>query len=278
MPPLEDLITIQFFFQKTELIVTFLIVLLGITFGNFRIKGVGFGSSGVLIVAMIAGYFYQFNPVPILQDLGIVLFLLCVGLEAGPSFFRAFKQHGKRFITNVIILLVVSGVNTVVIIYLADIPIGIGLGLFGGAFTSSPALVSALQFSPESEVIFGYGVAYPFGLLGVILFISIAMRILKKRMEEETRSYTNMVAKLYRVINDKYHGQLIKEIADIQESNVAISGILRDLSLRTAGGSTALFKNDIVRLEGTQEDVEKVGTILGEEVLENFEDSPELDS
>ncbi|MFO8049850.1 MAG: TrkA C-terminal domain-containing protein, partial [Desulfosudaceae bacterium] len=123
-----------------------------------------------------------------------------------------------------------------------------------------------------------YGVAYPFGLLGVILFISIAMRILRKRLEEETRSYTSMVAKLYRVINDKYHGQLIKEISDIQDSNVAISGILRDLSLRAASGSTALFKNDIVRLEGTQEDVEKVGTILGEEVLENFEDSPELDS
>ncbi|MCF8025305.1 MAG: hypothetical protein K9J79_12545 [Desulfobacteraceae bacterium] len=278
MTPLEDLITIEFFFQKSELIVTFLIVLLGITFGNIRIKGVGFGSSGVLIVAMIAGYLYQFNPVPILQDLGIVLFLLCVGLEAGPSFFRAFKQHGKRFITNVIILLVISGINTVVIIYLAGVPVGIGLGLFGGAFTSSPALVSALQFSPESEVIFGYGVAYPFGLLGVILFISIAMRILRRRLEEETRSYSNMVAKLYRVINDKYHGQLIKEISDIQDSNVVISGILRDLSLRTASGSTALFKNDIVRLEGAQQDVEKVGSILGEEVLENFEESPELDS
>lgn len=278
MAPLQDLVTIQFYFQKTELIVTFLIVLLGITFGNFRIKGVGFGASGVLIVAMLAGYLYQFDPVPILQDLGIVLFLLCVGLEAGPSFFRAFKQHGKRFITNVIVLLVVSGINTVAIIYLAGIPVGIGLGLFGGAFTSSPALVSALQFSPENEVIFGYGLAYPFGLLGVILFISIAMRLLRKRLEEETRSYTSMVAKLYRVTNEQYNGVLIKEIPEILNNNVAISGILRDLSLRTASGSTALFKNDIVRLEGLHEDIVTVGGMLGEEVQENFEDSPELDS
>lgn len=278
MDPLEDLITIQFFFQKTELIVTFLIVLLGITFGNFRIKGVGFGSSGVLIVAMIAGYFYQFDPVPILQDLGIVLFLLCVGLEAGPSFFRAFKQHGKRFIANVIVLLVVSGVNTVAIIYLSGVPVGIGLGLFGGAFTSSPALVSALQFSPESEVIFGYGLAYPFGLISVILFISIAMRVLRKRLDEETRSYSSIVAKLYKITNDQYNGKMIKEIPEILNNNVAISGILRDLSLRTASGSTALFKNDIVRLEGLHEDIVMVGQMLGEEVQENFEDSPELDS
>lgn len=226
MDELDDLITIEFFFQKTELIVTFLIVLLGITFGNLRIKGVGFGSSGVLIVAMLAGYLYQFEPVPILQDLGIVLFLLCVGLEAGPSFFRAFKQHGKRFITNVLILLLISGINTVGIIYLTGIPIGIGLGLFGGSFTSGTALVSAMQFSPENEVIFGYGVAYPFGLLGVILFISIAMRLLRKRLEEETQSYTNMVAKLYRVTNDAYQGKLIKEIPEINDNHVAVSGIL----------------------------------------------------
>ncbi|MFO8032206.1 MAG: TrkA C-terminal domain-containing protein [Desulfohalobiaceae bacterium] len=278
MDQLEDLVTIEFFFQKSELIITFLIVLLGITFGNVRIKGVGFGSSGVLIVAMFAGYLYQFEPIPILLDLGIVLFLLCVGLEAGPSFFRAFKQHGKRFIVNVIILLVISGINTVAIIYLLGIPVGIGLGLFGGAFTSSPALVSALQFSPENEVIFGYGVAYPFGLLGVILFISIAMRILHKSLEEETKSYTSMVARLYRVTSDHYHGQMIKEIPEIQDNDVAVSGILRDLSLRTASGSTAIFKNDIIRLEGLQENVDKVGRILGEEVLENFEDSPELDT
>ena len=278
MEELQDLIKIEFFFQKTELIVTFLMVLLGITFGNFRIKGVGFGSSGVLIIAMIAGYFYQFEPVPILQDLGIVLFLLCVGLEAGPSFFRAFKQHGKRFITNVIVLLAVSGVNTVTIIALTGVPIGVGLGLFGGAFTSSPALVSAMQFSPENEVIFGYGVAYPFGLLGVILFISISMRLLRKKLEEETRSYSKMVAKLYRITSDQYNGQLLKEIPDIQNNNVAISGILRDLSLRTASGTTAIFKNDIVRLEGFQDDVDSVGTMLGEEVHENFEENPELDS
>ena len=275
---LEDIITIEFFFQKTELIITFLIILLGISFGNLRIKGIGFGSSGVLIIAMIAGYFYQFDPIPLLMDLGIVLFLLCVGLEAGPSFFRAFKQHGKRFILNVLILLAVSGVNTVAIIYLAGIPIGVGLGLFGGAFTSSPALISAMQFSPENEVIFGYGVAYPFGLLGVILFITIAMRILKKRLEEETRSHTQMIARLYKVTSDEVQGKKIRDISAFEDNNVAISGILRDLSLRSAGGSTALFKGDLVRLEGKQEDVEKTGIILGEEAYETFEENPELDT
>ncbi|MAT65243.1 MAG: hypothetical protein CMN57_06335 [Gammaproteobacteria bacterium] len=146
----DAVIPIEILFQKSELVVTFLIIMLGIGFGNLRIKGVGFGSSGVLIVAMIAGYLYQFEPIVILQDLGIVLFLLSIGLEAGPSFFRAFKQHGRRFITNVVVLLAVAGANTVGIIALAGVPIGVGLGLFAGAFTSSPAWYSFNMISTGS--------------------------------------------------------------------------------------------------------------------------------
>ena len=274
----DGLISLEFFFKKTELLVTFLIVLLGISFGNFRIKGVGFGSSGVLIIAMIAGYYYQFDPIPILQDLGIVLFLLCVGLEAGPSFFRAFKQHGKKFISNVLILLVISGVSTVSIILISGVPTGIGLGLFAGSFSSSPALVSALQFSPEDEVIFGYGFAYPFGLLTVILFISIAVRLLRKRLEAETSSYSQFDAAVYRVTNDDMHGKLIREIPVFHQREVVISGILREMSLRTASSSTPLLKGDLIRLEGTKESIEEVGAQFGEKVEESLEPDKELDT
>ena len=182
MPDAESLVNIPLYFQKSELIVTFLLALAGIAFGNLTFKGVGFGSSGVLIAAMVAGYFFQFDPVTILADLGIVLFLLCVGLEAGPSFFRAFKRDGKRFITNVLVLLGVSAVNTVALIAITGIPIGIGLGLFAGAFTSSPALISALQFSPEQEVIFGYGVAYPFGLLTFLFLWDECLNLLSRNL------------------------------------------------------------------------------------------------
>jgi putative transport protein len=40
------------------------------------VKGVGFGARGVLIVAMVAGYIFTPQPIRILQDLGVVLFLL----------------------------------------------------------------------------------------------------------------------------------------------------------------------------------------------------------
>lgn len=278
MPEAETLIPIEIFFQKTDLIFTFLLVLLGIAFGNLSVKGIGFGSSGVLIAAMVAGYLYQFEPITVLADLGIVLFLLCVGLEAGPSFFRAFKQHGKRFITNVLALLAIAGVNTVAIIALSGIPIGIGLGLFAGSFTSSPALISALQFSPEQEVIFGYGVGYPFGLLGVILFISIAVRLLRGRMEAELRGRSPLHAAIYRLDNPDLHGKLIRDATVFAEHDVAVSGILRDLSVRSASGSTVLQQGDILRLEGLPKDVDAAGAAIGEEMHQAFDENAELDT
>mgnify|MGYP002028840287 CR=1 FL=1 len=227
---------------------------------------------------MVAGYFYQFEPVPILQNLGIVLFLLCVGLEAGPSFFRAFKQHGRRFISNVLVLLAISWVNTVAIIFLSGIPIGLGLGLFAGSFTSSPALISALQFSPDEQVIFGYGVAYPFGLIGVILFISIAVRLLRGKMEAEIRGHSNLHTAVFRLENEALHGQLIRNVIQFHTHDVVVSGLLRDLSVHSPSGSTVLQMGDLLRLEGLPENVEAAGADIGEEVHEAFENQAELDT
>ncbi|MFD1380638.1 aspartate:alanine exchanger family transporter [Fodinicurvata halophila] len=278
MPEAENLIALEIYFQRTELLVTFLLALLGIAFGNLTIKGVGFGSSGVLIAAMVAGYFFQFEPVAILANLGIVLFLLCVGLEAGPSFFRAFKQHGRRYIANVLVLLAVSGVNTVAIIALTGVPIGIGLGLFAGSFTSSPALISALQFSPEDEVIFGYGVAYPFGLLGVILFISISVRVLRDKVAAELSERSHLHSAVFKLENDDLHGQLIRDAEVLKRHDVVVSGILRDLSVRGASGSTVLQRGDLLRVEGIPENVASAGAEIGEEVQETFDENSELDT
>ena len=278
MPESDGLVALSFYFQKTDLLITFLVILIGIAFGNLRIKGVGFGASGVLIAAMVAGYVYAPEPIQILQDLGIVLFLLSVGLEAGPSFFRAFRQYGRKYITNVLVLLGIAAVNTVFIIAVFEIPIDIGLGLFAGSFTSSPALVSVLQFGSESEVIFGYGVAYPFGLMGVILFISIAMQILRKRMQEEVAARSQMTSATYQIENPEVNGKLLRDIADLQEHNVVVSAILRDNNLRTASGSTVLLKGDVLRLEGRKDGLELVGSLLGSPVEERDDANSELDT
>jgi len=164
------------------------------------------------------------------------------------------------------------------LIVLLGIAFGIGLGLFGGAFTSSPALISALQFSPEREVIFGYGVGYPFGLLGVIVFVTIATRMLHGRMQAEIQSRSRLHSGVYRVVNDAVNGRPIRDIEMLRDRDVVVSGILRDLSIRTASGSTPLLVGDVVRLEGTAEAVDEAGGQLGEALHEEFVEDSELDT
>ncbi|HBS04937.1 MAG TPA: hypothetical protein DEA96_08235 [Leptospiraceae bacterium] len=259
----ENLVEFQIFFQSTELLVTFGITLLGLLFGRLQIKGVGFASSGTLVVAMMGGYFFQFEPIPILQDLGIVLFLLCVGLEAGPGFFRAFKKHGRSFVTNVLALLAFAGVFTVILLWVSGVDSGIGLGLFAGSFTSSPALISAMQFNPERDVIFGYGVGYPFGLLGVIVFINVAMKFLRPRMDRELAGQSKIFTAVHRLENEQMDGKLLKNLDVFHDNRVVITGILRDGTLMAASGKTNLVLGDLLRLEGSEEDVQNVGEQVG---------------
>ena len=262
----ENLVEFQIFFQSTDLLITFGITLLGLLFGRLQIKGVGFASSGTLVVAMMGGYFFQFEPIPILQDLGIVLFLLCVGLEAGPGFFRAFKKHGRYFVTNVLALLAFAGVFTVLLLWIGNVSSGVGLGLFAGSFTSSPALISAMQFNPEREVIFGYGIAYPFGLLGVIVFINVTMKFLRPRMDRELAGQSQIHTAVYRLENEAMDGQLLKNLDLFHDNQVVVTGILRDGSLIAASGKTNLVSGDLLRLEGSEENVTLVGEQMGTSV------------
>ncbi|MCB1169262.1 MAG: hypothetical protein KDK25_02955 [Leptospiraceae bacterium] len=262
----QNLVGFEIFFRSTELLITFGITLLGLLFGRLQVKGVGFASSGTLIVAMAGGYFFQFQPIPILQDLGIVLFLLCVGLEAGPGFFRAFKKHGRYFVSNVLALLAFAGVFTVLLLWVAGVESGVGLGLFAGSFTSSPALISAMQFNPEEKVIFGYGLAYPFGLLGVIVFINITMKFLRPRMERELAGQSRIHTAVYRLEKEELDGKMLKNIDLFHDHEVVITGILRDGTLMAASGKTGVTIGDLLRLEGTEENVQVVGEEIGTSV------------
>jgi putative transport protein len=172
----------------------------------------------------------------------------------------------------------IAAINTVAIIAISGVPIGIGLGLFAGSFTSSPALVSALQYSSESEVIFGYGVAYPFGLMAVILFITIAMQLLKGRMQQEVAALSQMSSATYRMENPDIHGKLLRDIAELNDHDVVVSAILREHNLRTASGSTVLLQGDVLRLEGRMDDLEMVGQLLGSPVEEQDDTDSELDT
>lgn len=273
-----DLFQFAVQFRTSTLLITFFIILLGLLFGELRISGVGFGSSGVLIVALVAGYFFEIRSVPELSQLGIVLFLWAVGLEAGPYFFRSFRQSGKKYLLTVLFLLGAAGSGALAAIYATGYDAGLVLGLLGGVMTSTPAMVAATQVADHNLVMLGYSVAYPFGLLGVILFIQISLRILRRRMENENRRSERMFVAMYRLTARKYRDRLVRDIDLFPAHQVIIASVLRADNLMACGGRTLLLKDDVLRLEGEEAAVKTVGSALGEEVTESFRPDGELDT
>src|SRR5699024_12882694 len=89
------------------LILVFVILFLGAGLGQIKIKGLGLGSAGVLLIAIVFGHFgYQISP--IIQDLGLSLFIVAIGLQAGPRFFRMLRSKG-----------IVSGIMSLLIVFIA---------------------------------------------------------------------------------------------------------------------------------------------------------------
>jgi putative transport protein len=165
------------------LLALFLVLAVGMLLGSLRIKGIGLGSSGVLFAGLLAGHLGLGLPGGI-GILGIVLFTYCVGLTAGPTFFSSLRRQGGDMANLAALTVGVGALATVALAALLHLDPALAAGLFAGALTSTPGLAVALDALGEQGRIatVGYGVAYPFGVAGVVLFIQLLPRLLGHRL------------------------------------------------------------------------------------------------
>ena len=204
---------------STLLFVVFSVLLLGYLLGRITVKGISLGDAGVFIIALLFGalFFkvnafgdlvfaasstaYDFEPgLSILESLGLVLFVTSVGYIAGPKFFGNFKRNFKSYVLLGVIIILAGGLSAAACIGMGEV-IGYGssiktqdgfvamiVGLLSGSLTSTPAF-SAAKATVESQytglVSVGHGIAYIFGVIGVVLFVQLIPKMTKANMEEE---------------------------------------------------------------------------------------------
>ena len=147
------------------------------------------GLSGVLFVALAAGHYRLAIPDGVGQ-LGLALFVYCVGLSAGNRFFSAIAKQGSKLAIMSAVIVGVSALFTCLFGIWFKVPAGISSGIFAGACTSTPALAAATESLPGasgSGVSIGYGIAYPFGVVGVVLFVQLFPKFVKCNIEEATK-------------------------------------------------------------------------------------------
>lgn len=209
----------------TGIMAVFLIAALGYLLGSFKVKGLSLGTSGVLIVALVMGHFGVTIP-GIVRDLGLASFVTAVGFIAGPRFFRNFKKNAISYVVIGIAVILIGAITCVLIIKLSSIPTPLVVGMMSGALTSTPGLAAAIEATKSDMASVGYGIAYPFGVIGVVLFVQLVPKILKIDIEAERARLSKLEAE------NSGNSQSAKEYKDIDEfgffafSAAAILGIL----------------------------------------------------
>ena len=227
---------------STLLFVVFSVLLLGYLIGRITIKGVSLGDAGVFIIALLFGalFFhvdewtgdllfaassshYDFEAgLSLLESFGLILFVTSVGFIAGPKFFGNFKRNFKSYVLLGVIVILAGGLSAAACIGMGEV-IGYGssikdqdgfvamiVGLLSGSLTSTPAF-SAAKATVEAQyqglVSVGHGIAYIFGVIGVVLFVQLVPKMAKADMaaeraklvvkaEEEKKSF---VGKLFEI-------------------------------------------------------------------------------
>ncbi len=202
----------------TLLFVVFGVLLGGYLLGRITIKGISLGDAGVFLIALLVGalcfgmtddgliFFASAKPydfsagLSMIEALGLILFVTSVGYIAGPKFFGNFKKNFKSYVLLGVIIILAGGLAAVGCIYAGEI-FGYGatiqeqdgfvamiVGLLSGSLTSTPAFSAAkatVDPTYEGLVSVGHGIAYIFGVVGVVLFVQLIPKLTKANMEEE---------------------------------------------------------------------------------------------
>lgn len=167
-----------------ELFTIFLIMTLGYIIGRINFFGIKFGASAILIVALFFGHF-GFEVPGFLATVGLVLFLTPIGLMAGPDFVDNIKKNGVSFLLISIIAAIIGGLTIIASVKIFKLPISLSLGLATGALTSTSMLGTVNELTDSILPGVGYGIAYVFGVVGVVLFVQLVPKILKANRDEE---------------------------------------------------------------------------------------------
>ena len=206
----------------TVLLMAFLVCFIGYALGAIKVKGLSLGTAGVFLFALLFGYlctlpglqsipvlgkFYmadaadtKITSFKFLSNIGLVLFVTSVGSIAGPKFFRDLKANAKTYVPMGALIIAIGALVTVAFASLPGIGPAYATGILSGALTSTPAFsaakdtVTELAANQTGLVVLGQAVAYPFGVIGVVLFVQVMPRILKADMDKERSLITATVA------------------------------------------------------------------------------------
>jgi len=278
------------FLVEEPLLLLFIVAGLGYLLGNVKVKGISLGVAAVLFVGLAFGALSpDMKLPPVIVDLGLIIFVYTIGLSSGPGFFASFKRKGLRDNTFVFLLLLFAALLTVGAAQLFGLRATVAAGMYAGSLTNTPALAGVLEtvarITPAAqadvvgtEPVIGYSVAYPMGVIAMLIAVYVMQRVFRIDYRAEARALRQfnvveqeLFVRTVRITNAEAADTPISELFRRMDWDVVLSRLKHDGKLQLTTGDTTLALGDLVNVVGIPEEVEKAVAWLGEPSGEQLE-------
>ena len=259
-----------------------IVIALGIQLGKIKIFGISLGITLVLFVGIVMGHFgFTMNPeiLHFFKEFGLILFVYSVGMQVGPGFFSSFKQGGVTLNMLACGIVFLGVVTALVIHYVTGVPIPTMVGILSGAVTNTPGLGAAQQAYTDMfgvadpTIALGYAVAYPLGVIGIILALIVIRYAFRVNFEKETEqlnsedsSHNNEAKPISLIVkNPAIFGKTVAEISSLIERDFVVSRVWRNdnKQIEMASAQTVLNEEDKIFVITTEQDAETIKAFIG---------------
>ncbi len=264
-------------------IILSLVIALGVALGHIKLFGISIGIAGVLFSGLAFGHFHLTVNEEILEfarEFGLILFVYTIGMQVGPGFFASFRRQGLKLnlLAISVVLLGVATALAIHFIWKVDIPVIVGL--LSGAVTNTPGLGAAQQALRETitdpDILaqpgMAYAVAYPFGIIGIILTMIGGRYLFRINPEkeaiafDEAHGHKGAAPANYNisVTNTRLVGQQVRELAKLIQAEFVISRLLRQEKVMVPNADTVLQLGDVLHVVCTADSAEKLSMVVGD--------------
>ena len=251
----------------------------GLALGKVKIFGISLGVIFVFFAGIVAGHFdvqIDHQMLALAQNFGLILYIYALGLQVGPGFFSSFKKGGVKLNLLAFMLLIAGSAMALGAHWMTGTTLSDTVGLLAGAVTNTPMLGAAqqtlLQMNPEgteaaNSMAIACAVAYPFGLVGMILTVILLKSILapKEKSSGKDSSSDNTFITEYQVSNPKIFGKTIRQLRQDADCQFVISRVWKDDRVMIPTSETIIEKDEHILVISSKNDVGRIRALFGQQ-------------
>ena len=258
------------------IIVLSLVTATGLWLGKIHFWGISLGITFVFFMGILAGHVgisLDEQMLDYAESFGLVIFVYSLGLQVGPGFFSSFRHGGVPLNLLSLGVIFLGTALTVLLSYSLSLPLPDMVGVLCGATTNTPALGAAQQTlkqmgEPDSTAALGAAVAYPLGVVGVILAILVIRKLLARPddlKEKEPESMNSPYVAAFQVHNPGVFHKTLKDLGLLSHTRFVVSRLWRDGKVTIPTGTTELQENDRLLVITTEKEMPTLTLLFGEQ-------------